>query len=139
MGTTFSRSFYDDFSSLRHQMSYKQKQRKMRTKIFLLSVLFFLLFSFNGYALLDRKGDTPSSKCPPYFKVYVEDEILYLNPLRTSVSVQIINEWNEIVHEEFIPVDQPQLYMIPVDHLPCGSYTVLIVGEQMNYMFELYF
>ena len=42
-------------------------------------------------------------------------------------------------HEEFIPVDQPQLYMIPVDHLPCGSYTVLIVGEQGNYQFDFYF
>lgn len=105
---------------------------------FLWSVLFFLLFSFNGYALLDKKDDRPSKKCPPYFKVYVEGETLFLDPLRSSTSLQILDEWGAIVYEEFIPVDQPQLYMIPVDHLPSGSYTVLIVGEQMNYMFEFY-
>ena len=108
----------------------------MRTKNILWSVLFFLLFSFNGYALLDKKGDIPSKKVPPRFHIYMENETLYLNPLRSSVSVQIINEWNEVIHEEFIPVDQPQLYTIPVDHLPSGSYTVLIVGEQMNYEFN---
>lgn len=108
----------------------------MRTKNILWSVLFFLLFSFNGYALLDKKGDIPSKKVPPRFHIYMENETLYLNPLRSSVSVQIINEWNEVVQEEFIPVDQPQLYTIPVDHLPSGSYTVLIVGEQMNYEFN---
>lgn len=108
----------------------------MRTKSILWSVLFFLLFSFNGYALVDRKGYSDPNRCPPKFHIYMENETLYLNPLRSSVSVQIINEWNEVIHEEFIPVDQPQLYMIPVDHLPSGSYTVLIVGERMNYEFN---
>ena len=94
---------------------------------------------FFSVVYAEKLNKDEDKKSPPYFKVYVEDGILYLNPLRTSVSVQIINEWNEIVHEEFIPVDQPQLYMIPVDHLPCGSYTVLIVGEQENYQFDFYF
>lgn len=107
----------------------------MRTKNFLWSVLFFLLFSFNGYALLDRKGDSNPKKSAPQFHVYMENETLYLNPLRSSISVQIINEWNEVVQEEFISMDQPQLCMIPVGHLPSGSYTVLIVGDRLDYEF----
>lgn len=102
-----------------------------------LVLIFIVLFgAFFSVAYAEKLNKDESEKCAPFFKVYVEDEILYLNPLRTSVSVQIINEWNEIVYEEFIPVDQPQLYMIPVDHLPSGSYTVLIVGERMNYEFN---
>ncbi len=110
----------------------------MRTRSFLWSALFFLLFSFNGYALLDRKGDSDPNRCPPYFKVYVEGETLYLNPLRASAAVQILDEGGTIVYEEFILVDQPQLYMIPVDYLPSGNYTVLIAGEQGNYSFGVY-
>lgn len=108
----------------------------MRTRSFLWSALFFLLFSFNGYALLDKKDDRPSKKCPPYFEVYVEGETLYLDPLRSSATIQILDGWGSIVHEEFILVDQPLLYTIPVDHLPSGSYTVLIGGKRMNYQFQ---
>lgn len=69
----------------------------MRTKNILWSVLFFLLFSFNGYALLDKKGDIPSKKVPPRFHIYMENETLYLNPLRSSVSVQTgtSHSWND--------------------------------------------
>ena len=105
-----------------------------------LVLIFIALFgAFFSVVYAEKLNKDEDKKSPPYFKVYVEDGILYLNPLRTSVSVQIINEWGAIVYEEFISVDQPQLYMIPVDHLPCGSYTVLIVGEQGNYQFDFYF
>ncbi len=97
---------------------------------------FFLICSFSTSVLGEKGNKDEAEKCPPRFHIYMENETLYLNPLRSSVSVQIINEWNEVIHEEFIPVDQPQLYMIPVDHLPSGSYNVLIVGEQMNYEFN---
>lgn len=106
-------------------------------KRFAFFVSFLLVLSINTI-LADKNHKDESDKSAPYFKVYVEDETLFLDPLRSSASIQILDEWGAIVYEEFIPVDQPQLYMIPVDHLPSGSYTVLIVGERMNYMFEFY-
>ncbi len=106
-------------------------------KRFVFFVFFLLVLSINTI-LADKNDNGESNKSAPYFKVYVEDETLFLDPLRSSASIQILDEWGAIVYEEFIPVDQPQLYMIPVDHLPSGSYTVLIVGERMNYMFEFY-
>ena len=103
---------------------------------FLLFLCVVLLYCVNGFASTEKANKDEGKKTPPRFHIYMENETLYLNPLRSSVSVQIINEWNEVIHEEFIPVDQPQLYVIPVDHLPSGSYTVLIMGEQMNYQFQ---
>lgn len=105
----------------------------MKRFVFLISLL---LGVANYSAFADKNHDDESNRCPPYFKVYVEGETLYLNPLRASAAVQILDEGGTIVYEEFILVDQPQLYMIPVDHLPSGSYTVLIVGERMNYEFN---
>lgn len=107
-------------------------------KRFAFFVSFLLVLSINTI-LADKNDNGESDKCAPYFKVYVEDETLFLDPLRSSTFIQILDEWGAIVYEEFIPVDQPQLYMIPVDHLPSGSYTVLIVGEQGNYQFDFYF
>lgn len=103
------------------------------------SFFFFLLVLSVNSVFADKNDGGKNKRSSPYFKVYVEDETLFLDPLRSSTSIQILDEWGTIVHEEFIPVDQPQLYMIPVDHLPCGSYTVLIVGEQGNYQFDFYF
>lgn len=104
-------------------------------KRFVFFVFFLLVLSINTI-LADKNHNDESKKSAPFFKVYVEDETLFLDPLRSSVSIQILDEWGAIVYEEFIPVDQPQLYTIPVDHLPSGSYTVLIMGEQMNYQFQ---
>lgn len=100
--------------------------------------VFFLLVLFVNSVFADKNDGGKNKRSSPYFKVYVEAETLFLDPLRSSASIQILDEGGAIVYEEFIPVDQPQLYMISVDHLPSGSYTVLIVGERMNYMFEFY-
>ena len=63
---------------------------------------------------------------------------MQFHPLLHLDAVQILDEGGTIVYEEFILVDQPQLYMIPVDYLPSGNYTVLIAGEQGNYSFGVY-
>ena len=112
----------------------------MKRFVFLISLL---LGVANYSAFADKNDWGEGNKCPPYFKVYVEGETLYLNPLRASAAVQILDEGGTIVYEEFILVDQPQLdqpqlYMIPVDYLPSGNYTVLIAGEQGNYSFGFY-
>lgn len=107
-----------------------------RYLVLIFIALFGVFFSVVYAEKLNKDEDKRSS---PYFKVYVEAETLFLDPLRSSASIQILDEGGAIVYEEFIPVDQPQLYMIPVDHLPSGSYTVLIVGEQGNYQFDFYF
>lgn len=45
MGTTFFRSFYDDFSFLRHQKSYKQKTIKdENNELFMECVIFSAVF-----------------------------------------------------------------------------------------------
>lgn len=95
-----------------------------------------LLYSLSAFAAMDKKGQSDPKKCPPWFPVSIENDVLYFDTLSASASIQILNEQGEVVYEEYVNIDQPQLYAIPVDHLPSGSYTVLIMGEQMNYQFQ---
>ena len=104
-------------------------------KRFVFLICGFCLFSFSSlFAEKANKGG--GNKCPPWFPVSIENDVLCFNPLSASASIQILDERGEVVYEEYVNIDQPQLYAIPVDHLPSGSYTVLIMGEQMNYQFQ---
>lgn len=105
---------------------------------FLLFLCVVLLYCVNGFASTEKANKDEGKKTPPRFHIYMENETLYLNPLRSSISVQIINEWNDVVYEEYVNIDQPQSYCIPIGFLEPGDYKLVVSGENLNYTFEFY-
>lgn len=104
-------------------------------KRFVFLICGFCLFSFSSlFAEKANKGG--GKKCPPWFPVSIENDVLCFNPLSASASIQILDERGEVVYEEYVNIDQPQLYTIPIDYLPSGNYTLLVVSEQMNYQLK---
>lgn len=97
-----------------------------------------LLYSLSAFAAMDKKGQSDPKKCPPWFPVSIENDVLYFDPLSASVSIQILNEQGEVVYEEYVNIDQPQSYCIPIGFLEPGDYKLVVSGENLNYTFEFY-
>ena len=106
-------------------------------KRFVFLICGFCLFSFSSlFAEKANKGG--GKKCPPWFPVSIENDVLCFNPLSASASIQILDERGEVVYEEYVNIDQPQSYCIPIGFLEPGNYKIVVDGENLNYELNFY-